>query len=614
MKEPVRLYSKNLTLRHSVLQLVIIVMSLLFLVGITMTLPAVSVGRNLVGPTISITSTHTPTATARSTSSLQPRSPLVTNGSYAIPGQPIMDANTIALYHFDSPNGNIAVDATGYFTGTLLGNSTVLTEGLYAGVLKLNGPGSYVDIGNLGNFSQGTVEAYVDFSTLCAGGNQVILSAGGGMGSNNDVMVLSAAPGLYFAIYQYGVWHYAGSGINPCRYLAGGNIDSYFYYLGFPRAPWPYEQWRFHHVAGTWGSRGMEIWVDGVLHGVGFSDPNALPYSYYCNPQMYVSSPYYPMSCQTPVPAPPYPPGDYTGALPAYSKFLIGCNSVGECLNGRIDEVRISNVQRSFAHTVLPTITPTPTPAPSSLQGEYVVDANTIALFHMNQQDACPSPCVFEEVGRQNHTIIGSVVGGGRFGSGLVSTTNGPIVDLGSIGIWGSGTVEAWVKFADWSGSHQIINALRTNLAPNKILTFATGAQGGNLVLGINNGNDYFWVDSGVTAASLLGCWHHVAGTWGPRGMEIWVDGTLRNANRTYTGGMTTQVDSWRTGCDTTGNCMKGMMDEIRISPIQRTFTAAQPKTMSRSHVFSADEKLIFIPFASLGELPPVVSGCPFGN
>jgi hypothetical protein len=522
------------------------------------------------------TATRTPTLTPTPALSVSGKT---SNSAFtlgSIPGQPIVDANTVALYHFDAPTGNNQViDATGRYTATLNGNATVTSSGLYAGVLQLDGKGSYVRTGHFDNYdlSQGTLEAYIDFNAACATTAEYfpIISAGGEYGNGQPILELTVQPGLAFGIFDTDHWVFADSGINPCRYLIMGGG-------GFP---FPYDDVRFHHVAGTWGPRGVEIWVDGVLHGVGNTDPNSVyePYPYKCNPQMQFGvqnrpyNPYAPTACPTPVMYPTmasFPPGEYTGGLPAYSTFLIGCDATGACFNGSIDEVRISNIQRTFTMAVLPTNTPTPSPTPVSILGEYSVDANTLALFHFNP---APSGETWEEVSQQYRTLSGQtiVTPDGHFGSGLYLSGNDSFVNPTNLGspIF-AGTVEAWVNFAPGSTSpYQQIFAVTPD---NSNLVMSFGASYGNLITLLVANNS---VTIPVRPADLAGCWHHLAGTWGPRGLEIWLDGTLSSTNRGFTGGIPGSVISWRIGCDYHGFCVYGRLDEARVSNVQRTFTTA---------------------------------------
>ncbi|CAG0975195.1 hypothetical protein ANRL3_01763 [Anaerolineae bacterium] len=279
--------------------------------------------------------------------------------------RPEVDANTVALYRFDYSNDDGVPEETNRFTGTLNGNATIMRVGWYGGALQTDGNNSYMRTGTLGNLNAGTIEAYVDFASACflpdgtptVSKDFAIVSAVN-ESTGQTMLYLGAHVGLMFGIYINGAWYWADSGINPCRYLNGPNPPA--------GSMWPYEKWRFHHVAATWGPRGMEIWVDGVLHGVGTTDPTAgiQPYRYMCNPQMQLASAIYPL-CQIPVMAPPYPPGDYTGGLGSYSSFRVGCDSTGICFKGKIDELRISNIQRTFSPIYDPPTFPNPTPLPN---------------------------------------------------------------------------------------------------------------------------------------------------------------------------------------------------------------------------------------------------------
>lgn len=491
----------------------------------------------------------------------------------SIPGQPQVDANTVALYHLDTPNGNLAIDETGNYTGTLYGNATIATTGLYGGVLHLDGSGSFLRTGNVGSLTSGTIEAFVDFANACygtVGYPFTVFSAGGEYGSSQQVLWLGDDGYLKFEIVANSKLYIADSRINPCRYLAGGNTAPYFYAIGKP-AMWPYETWRFHHVAGTWGPRGIEIWVDGVLHGVGqyVADPNNPPSDTIdCNPQTQELSVNYPI-CDYPVMG--LVPGSYGGALPPYTTFLIGCDQFARCLNGRVDEVRISNIQRIFSATVDPTTTPTPTWTPVSISGAESVDPNTLALYHFNP---APAGETWEEVSQQYKYLSGQavIVSGGRFGSGLLLDGNGSYLRTGNLGSLYMGAVEAWVSFASPVGYQPIFASTEYYNSTGSLL-FLGGNQG-DAAFGIYDGNNMHWVDSGVRISSLIGCWHHLAGTWGPRGAEVWVDGSLMKSDTSYTGGMI-QVFDWRVGCDFGGLCTTGTLDEVRVSNIQRTFTSA---------------------------------------
>ncbi len=548
-----------------------------------------------------------------------------------LPGQPGVDANTVALYHFDAPNGNTAIDATGRYTATLHGNAFATSSGLYGGVLQLDGrdgPGSYVRTGNLGALDSGTIEAFVDFQTACTSTSDYfgIFSAGGEFGSNQPQGFWLGTDGfLKFKVVVDDKLYVADSAINPCRYLDGnGSKDSYFVGWGLPveKALWPYETWRFHHVAGTWGPRGIEIWVDGVLHGVGFyvPDPSNPPAhdGYSCSPQQQQGSWHYP-DCDSPPPG--LVPGAYAGGLSPYGTFLIGCDSSATCFKGRIDEARISSIQRTFTTAVDPTVTPLPTWTPVSISGEYPVDSHTLALFHLNSEIRSPANNkVWEEVSQQYRNLVGqaAIVPTGRFGSALALDGNGSLLAPGNLGVLGVGTIELWVNLAGRSGTQPLYAAKQYYNSTGTVLEFGA-SHNGNISLEISDGTASYATDSGVTSSSLAGCWHHLAGTWGPRGLEIWIDGALRSANGAFTRGMADPVDDWSIGCDFAGTCTQGVLDEVRVSKIQRVFTpralAGRANTNTGSRQPVAGGTPYYFPIIQIQPTPSATatSRCPFG-
>jgi concanavalin A-like lectin/glucanase superfamily protein len=510
------------------------------------------------------------------------------------------DPDTVALYHFDNQIGQLVPDETGHYTGTLYGTAFITPTGLFGGALQTDGNGSYVRVGSLGDMPQGTFEAFVDFRNACygtVGGDFGIFAAGGEYGTNHTILRLgitrnqnsypqaSAEAFLHFKIITAdGRTARAVSGINPCRYLDGSPQN-----FGFWNLPtvWPYETWRFHHVAATWGPRGLEIWVDGVLHGVGLYDNyQDLEYiwPYQCSPQEQVQ--FYP---NTPYPACGEPQmglvqGAYSGGVPssAYTTFLIGCDAGGACFNGRIDEARISNVQRTFRcagpvgplgppDCVDPTVTPTPTQTPDNISSEYSVDGYTLALYHLNFQSS-PWPGVLDQVSGNYSGLNANavVVPGGRYNGSLSVDGNGSYFATYNVGNPWRGAVEAWVNLTNPNGSFHFISA--GDGFASKMSLGVISYWSPNIRFGIQ-GN---WADSRILPTALVGGWHHVAGTWGPRGMEIWIDGSLCGTN-SFTGKMGDSVDNFRAACKIDNNgvseCMQGGIDELRVSNIQRSYS-----------------------------------------
>ncbi|MBI5302827.1 MAG: hypothetical protein HY868_11880 [Chloroflexi bacterium] len=529
--------------------------------------------------------TYSPTASRTPTRTNPIRAP---RAPHLMPGQTTMDAYTVALYHFDSTSDMTAIDETGNYTGTFSSGASVSANGLYAGGLYLDrAQQGYVSLGNYGNQPQGTVEMFVDFLHACTQTSDhfTLLSAGSGFGGAQNLWV-GVEGFIKFKIFVNGSWEWVDSGINPCRYLIGGNLAPYWAELTpYPTNTWPYETWRMHHLAITWGARGMELWVDGVLHGIGASTtPEANTYAYRCNPQMQLSSWRYPL-CATPVlnVSAPY---SYKGGLPAYSTMLLGCDVPGNCFNGIIDEVRVSNLQRTFAPSIIPTTTPLPTSTPVAPVGEYSVDGYTASLFHMSDITPGLLKMTKNEVtqtysARLNGNAI--ITANGRFNNGIyldgtLDRDGVPsFLDAGHSDIQGGGAFEIWVNFSSLPNIGTLVNGGGgfqdiVNVATLQLNLVNKGNGTHQLEFRIYDRNISDWRIAGTTvpSATFAGTWHHIAATWGGRGMELWIDG-VRAATYPY-GGFPAGVEKFLIGSGQSGYNITGTIDEFRVNTIQRTF------------------------------------------
>ncbi len=531
-----------------------------------------------------------------------------------------VDSNTLALFHFDNQVGASLLDVTGNYTATIHGNIT-LTPGLFDKSLLTSATG-YVTMDSLGAMTRGTIELYVDFQPACRNianptlSEFTIVSMGGNFGSGiYGARIVENTSRLDFEILTATGWVVASSGINACRYLNQKGAEV-----------WPYETVRFHHVAATWGPRGMEIWVDGVLHGIthpdffinGLYNPD-----YECNPQSQIASRYYPY-CETPILGRVDYPKVYQGAIPAHTTVLIGCDPSGNpdtCFVGRLDDLRISDIQRTFTVDVVPPSTPTPTNTPVAPVGEYTADANTVALYHLNALNA--SGYVPDATAAQHHgRLMGqaSLVSTGHFNGSLKTSASNAYVKINDINPWSlvnTGTVEAWVNLNYVSAPFSVLSAGPEPGASYFRMSLGMPYAGSTLRFGIWDGWQIQWADSGVTPADLGGCWHFLAGTWGARGVEIWVDGVKRGTNS-----FTNRMEYWDTtyliGCDGKGMCMPGYIDEVRFSGLQRTFTtpraparAVAAPTFQPTRVFApaASGNALFLPFVQIKPAPV----CPYG-
>ncbi len=219
-----------------------------------------------------------------------------------VPGLYSPDANTIALYHFDTSGDGITPDATGNHDGTLLGDAFITSgsKGVFGEALSVDGESDYVKILNVHqnpviDGSEGTFEMWARLA------NEVFsfASLGNDFGGFFDDPILfgwhgSAGNQVLFGVWAPG-WQFATSGVDPADLIG---------------------EW--HHYAGTWGPDGVKIWIDGELKGT--------------NP--------------------------YTGGINTnYATGLIGTDSWQVEMAGEIDEVRISSVQLDFAPIPEPSTT-----------------------------------------------------------------------------------------------------------------------------------------------------------------------------------------------------------------------------------------------------------------
>ncbi len=201
----------------------------------------------------------------------------------------------------------------------------------------------------------------------------------------------------------------------------------------------------------------------------------------------------------------------------------------------------------------------------------YDVDAHTVVLYHVDDN-------VADGVGNHPGTLFGNAgFVSGHFGQALGLDGQGDYMSCGNVHQnpprdLTQGTVELWFKLQS---------------APSKFVLAGAGqAYGGDwddgFLLGADNdyssnlvfmvwGSGWSVADSGVSPTTLIGAWHHVAGTWGPRGVEIWLDGHLVGTNA-YTGGLPNpNYVTMLVGADSWTWCTPGSIDEIRVSDVQRT-------------------------------------------
>jgi hypothetical protein len=192
------------------------------------------------------------------------------------------------------PGDGDGSDIAGTNDALLMNGATATASGLVGQAFSFDGVDSYVQLPNLiAGQSEGTVEFWFnvntwDWTSSCCGlwlwsSTEYLPDSG----SSFDGMAIgthpqaSATGQLLFGIFANGNWHWANSYLTPQT-----------------------NQW--YHVAATWGSDGIWIYVNGLLAGVDFT---------------------------------------YFGPAPTWLQYsLLGRSSwPGSVIDGRIDEVSVYN-------------------------------------------------------------------------------------------------------------------------------------------------------------------------------------------------------------------------------------------------------------------------------
>jgi len=201
----------------------------------------------------------------------------------------------------------------------------------------------------------------------------------------------------------------------------------------------------------------------------------------------------------------------------------------------------------------------------------YTVDANTVLLYHLDDT-------VIDEVGHHDGSLSGDATfATGRFGDGLSLDGSGDYVRAGNVHQNPSrridqGTAELWFKLTA-APTYFVLAGSGREYGGSWDDGFFVGRHASylnTLAFGVWGGGGWVWADSGVTPESLVGQWHHVAGTWGSRGLEIWLDGQLLGATP-YTGGLPNPAyETMLVGTDSWTWSTPGFIDEVRVSDVQR--------------------------------------------
>jgi hypothetical protein len=455
------------------------------------------------------------------------------------------DANTVALWHLDETGigtGTTFYDSTSN-NNYAIATGTTVVDGISNKARSFNGTSDKISVTNSGSFDLTTYTWEVWVKPTWASGTNGYAPA-----------ILALRNGTNTRLSMHLFDNYTGITL----WNGTGNQN---YTYAFAQNNW-------YHIAFTYSSGTSALYVNGAL-------VNSASYSQ-----------------------------GATTTLPLY----IGCSTgAAEWFKGSIDEVRISNVTRTaeyiaesyrlgrdhrlsktISSTNLSSVTKLPFYVASdrlgtfsqltigeSLFANYEPDANTLGLWHLDEQSGSGAYLKDSSGNSNNGTPTGTIftrgyIGGAHYFNGTSSYiytttlfTNPQLF-----------TLEAWFQ---------------TNSASGKKIIGFENAQSGTggasydrqLYVG-TDGKVYFGIYSGgikvVTSVATVNNnqWHHVVGTFNGSVITLYLDGVIQGtltagAAENYNGYWrigSYKLAGWTNGSD---GYFPGTIDEVRISNIART-------------------------------------------
>ncbi|MBN1790231.1 MAG: T9SS type A sorting domain-containing protein [Bacteroidales bacterium] len=213
---------------------------------------------------------------------------------------------------------------------------------------------------------------------------------------------------------------------------------------------------------------------------------------------------------------------------------------------------------------------------PETLAGEYVTDANTIGLWHLNETSGTSA---YDFSGNGNNgSIIGTTVGSGQFGSARefytasdqISVTNDESLNFGT----GSYTIEFWVKAPPNSGGHPMHKRGNTTLGTTGRGWF-TNIENNKIAISLYNDPTLDGEAGNCGIMSIRDVaddtWHHVAFVNTYESILCYIDGFLDSQAPIPWQGSPDNDGILDIGVNSHTGEFLGALDEIRISNKART-------------------------------------------
>jgi hypothetical protein len=476
--------------------------------------------------------------------------------------QPQADANTVGLWHLDETGGTGA-----YLKDSSLSNNhgtptgTTVVDGWFGKARRFTGTTSdYISLGDLNNAIDGvnqfTYEAWINRKGKSSGSSYydgIITKTSSD--TNRSILCLSSTIAGEDDLYA-GI----GNSVNAYGYTTSNLIN-----VG---------QW--HHVAmvfdGTQSTNAtrLKIYIDGIEQALTFV--NTIPATTGINDEPVI-----------------------IGKLTSYG------------FNGLIDEVRISNIARSaeelaqayragrdfrFTRSINPVDLTNQAKLPffiasdrlgtfleltvgESAFANYEPDANTVGLWHLEEQSGTGAYIKDSSINSYNGTPTGTTFVQGKVGKGRNFNGSSDSINLGTtLNLNYPLTLSAWIN-RDGSGEAGDSGTLDTIVGK---WTDGGSTSSWGLIIAENNDLPYLYVYN----TALVGCtgntilndnqWHFIVGSYDGTSLKIYVDNILQNTCAT-TGNLVQNAQTAYIGRSDTSNgqFFGGMIDEVRIDNIIRT-------------------------------------------
>lgn len=193
----------------------------------------------------------------------------------------------------------------------------------------------------------------------------------------------------------------------------------------------------------------------------------------------------------------------------------------------------------------------------------YVNDGNTFFLCHFDSSPNCTAS------GNTTPNInTGTAYESGMFSSGIVVNTT-DVLEYNATGNFNAsrGTAEFFVKPSNASTSCSSCTFLYINTSTGDALKVFTSS---NAFAAMREQNSSSVITSSVQYSA--GTTYHVALAWGD-GLRLYVNGVSESTS-TDQGNMSGTPDKIRVGLGRVGNVSESVVDELRISKLQRFFSA----------------------------------------